>query len=179
MNLRQLKCEPAAKANKAPLANEHGMVLIIVLVMLLLLTILGTTVLTSSTTELRMTGNIRNQQQALFTSQGALGIALLANDNAVANAMYNVGDTWTGNITFNTNTITLTPGGTINALAGTQNTAHVDAEFIASGTPPRGIGASADVFVANYYDVDVVGFGPDNSQVEIVSEVYKLQAKVD
>jgi hypothetical protein len=179
MNLPQLKYEPAAQAGETPLANEHGVALIIVLVMLLLLTILGASVLTSSTTEIRLAGNIRNQQQALFTSQGALEIALLANDNAIANAMYNVGDVWRGNIAFNAGNVALTPGGTKDALAGTENTAHVDAEFVNSGTPPRGIGASADVFVANYYDVNVVGFGPNNSEVEIVSEVYKLQAKVD
>jgi Tfp pilus assembly protein PilX len=179
MKLRQLKTVSAGKAGKTPLANERGAVLIIVLVMLSLLIILGTSVLTSSTTEIQLAGNIRNLQQAFFTSQGALEIALLVNNNAVANAMFNVTDTWTGNIAFNAGAVVVTPGGTKAALAGTQNTAHIEAEFVASGTPPRGVGASADVFVANYYDVNVVGFGPNNSEVEIVSEVYKLQAKVD
>ena len=161
------------KRSNGSFANEQGVVLIIVLVMLLLLTILGTTVLTSSTTDMQLAGNYRNQEQAFFLAQGALEHAVLA--DAIVSAMSDIGQTWTGTITFNANAINVATNAV--AAVGTQNTAQVTAELVASGTPPRGIGVSADVFVANYYDVDVIGQGPNNTEVEVNSELYKLQAK--
>ena len=175
MNPLQLECDPATTAGTASLSSERGAALIIVLLLLLLLTILGSTVLTSSTTEVRLAGNYRNQQQAFFTAQGALEHAVIA--SLVHNSMSNVNDIWTGTITFNGNNIVVATGAVV--AAGAQDTAQVTAEFVASGTPPRGSGASADTFVANYYDVDVVGMGPNNSSVDINSEVYVLQAKTD
>jgi len=175
MNARQVKYAPLAKAAKAPLANERGAALILVMFILLFLTILGTTVLTSSTTEIRLAGNNMNLQQAFFTAQGALEYAPV--DSVISFAMNDVGDRWTGTITFNNDSVAVVTNAT--AAAGTPKTANVTVQYVATSTPPRGSGASADAFVANYYDVDVVGMGPNNSEVEIVSEVYKLQAKVN
>jgi Tfp pilus assembly protein PilX len=180
MNTSKLTCETASEVCSAPLENERGMVLIIVLVMLALLTILGATVLTSSTTEIRLAGNIRNQQQAFYIAQGALEHVPVA--TTVIGAMGNINDSWEGTIAFNgppnNPTIVVT---TVNLstlpTTGTPNTSKVRVEYSASTTPPRGSGASADLFTANYYEMSVIGMGPNNSEVEINSEVYRLQAK--
>jgi len=175
MNILKLSIEPETEANKVPLANERGVVLILVLVMMTLLLILGATVLTSSTTEIRLAGNIRNQQQAFYIAQGALELAPAT--AAVLNAMGNVGDTWTGTIAMNGSNIVATQGALTALPTGTQNVAQLHVEYSASTTPPRGSGASADAFTANYYEFNVIGKGPNDSEVEIISEVYRLQAK--
>jgi type II secretory pathway pseudopilin PulG len=57
------------------LNNENGIALITVLIVLLLLSILGATVLTTSTSELRIVGNYRNLQEAFFTADAAVEFA--------------------------------------------------------------------------------------------------------
>lgn len=57
-----------------PLGNEEGAALIIVMIMLLLLMILGATLLTSSTTELRIAGNYRNTEDAFYSADALVEI---------------------------------------------------------------------------------------------------------
>jgi len=185
MNTLIHKNDTGAMPCSTNLSNNHGAVLVIVLLMLLLLTILGTTVLTNSTTEVRVAGNFRNQQQAFFVAQGALEHAPIS--STVVSAMSNVDDCWAGTITFNGINVVVAPSAIYTASGNTnctndpvppaENRAQARAEFGGSATPPRGSGASADLFVANYYEFDIVGAGPNNSEVEIISEVYRLQAK--
>jgi len=156
-----------------PLGNERGMVLIVVLVMLLLFSILGATVLTNSTTELRITGNYRNQQQAFYAADGGLEQGQLS--NAIYSLIPNVGNDWKGTITFNdANTVTITQNAV--AAAGAVNTAQVVAVNIGSGPPPPGSGYD-ETYQANLYDLDVTGFGPNNTEIEISSSIARMQAK--
>jgi len=53
-------------------SGERGAALIIVLVMLLLLTILGSTLLSTSTTDLQIAGNYRNNQKAFYNNDYAV-----------------------------------------------------------------------------------------------------------
>src|SRR5512137_688914 len=59
----------------APLRNDRGMVLILVLIMLVLLSILGATVLTSTTSDLRVTSNYRNLDDIFYTADAAMDYA--------------------------------------------------------------------------------------------------------
>lgn len=166
-----------ARENVVPvdgaLGNERGMVLIMVLVMLLLFSILGATVLTNSTSELRVSGNYRSQQQAFFAAEGGLEQSQLS--NAIFSIIPNMGDTWNG-------TITYTPAGVVTvtrdavATAGAINTVQIVAENIGTGPPPKGSGFD-ETFQANLYDLDVTGFGPNNTEIEISSGIARMQTK--
>jgi hypothetical protein len=154
------------------LGNERGIVLIIVLVMLVLLSVLGATVLTNSTSELRVTGNYRNQQQAFFAADGGLEYGQIS--NAIYSFIPTVGAEWKGTISYNNAVVTVTKDAT--AEAGAVNTAQVVVENIGTGPAPKGSGFD-DTFQANLYDLDVTGFGPDNTEVEISSNIARMQAK--
>lgn len=157
----------------AGLNNERGVVFIIVLIMLLLFSILGATLLNNTTTELRVSGNYRNQQQAFFAADGSFEQGQIS--NAIFSEIQNIGETWTGVITF-------TPAGTVtvtqNALtyAGASNTAQVVVENIGSGPPPTGSGFD-ETFQANFYNMDVTGSAPGNTEIEVNATIARMQAK--
>lgn len=132
--------------------DERGAMLIIVLVTLLLLSILGATVLTSTTSELRVSGNYRNMQEAFFNADGSLEHALV-NSDILSDA------DWTG-------FVYMLNGFPVAATALPLNTvavAAVNADYLGEGKAPRGSGYDEST-VANYYDVNVVGRGPDTGQ---------------
>lgn len=153
--------------------NERGMVLILVLAMLLLFSILGGTVLTNSTSELRVAGNYRNQQQAFFAADGGLEQGQIS--NAIYSIIPNIGSSWSGTVTYtNVGVVTITQNAA--PAPGAVNTALVVAENIGSGPPPPGSGFD-DTFQANLYDLDVTGFGSDNAEIEISSCIARMQSK--
>ena len=155
------------------LADNRGVVLVIVLIMLLLFSILGATVLTNSTSELKVSGNYRNQQQAFFTAEGALEQGHIS--SAIYSVIPSIGDSWTGVISYNpAGTVTVTQNTMV--AAGTINAAQVVAENISSGPPPRGSGYD-DTFVANNYDLEITGYGPNNTAININSGISRIQTK--
>lgn len=155
------------------LADERGVVLVIVLVMLLLFSILGATLLTNSTTELKVSGNYRNQQEAFFAADGGLEQGQIS--DAIYSIIPNIGDAWTGVITYTTaGAVTVTQNAVV--AAGATNAAQVVAENVGSGPPPRGSGFD-DTFVANNYDLDVTGYAPNNTEIGINSGISRIQAK--
>lgn len=164
---------PPVASCKETLDNERGIVLIIVLVMLVLLSILGATVLTNSTSELRVTGNYRNQQQALFAAEGGFEQGQIS--DAIYSMIPNIGETWYGTISYTSAGVVTVTKDAI-AEAGAVNTAQVAATNIGSGPPPPGSGFD-DTFQANLYDLDVTGFGPDNTEIAINSSIARMQAK--
>ncbi|CAG0941388.1 hypothetical protein ANRL1_00528 [Anaerolineae bacterium] len=62
---------------RSRLADERGAALLIVLVMLLLLTILGATLFTSTTTEIKIAGNFRNTLETFQAADAAAEFAML------------------------------------------------------------------------------------------------------
>lgn len=167
------KSLPPVETGDGTLGNQRGMVLIVVLAMLLLFSILGATVLTNSTSELRVTGNYRNQQQAFFTADGALEQGQIS--TAIYGIIPAVGSTWSGTITYTAaGAVTITQNAA--ATAGAVNTAQVVVENIGSGPPPPGSGFD-ETFQANLYDLEVTGFGPDNTEIEISSSIARMQSK--
>ncbi len=155
------------------LANQQGVVLILVLIMMLLFSILGATVLTSATSELQVTGNYRNQQQAFFTTDGALEQSQLS--NAIYGVMTTPEDIWTGVISYTAaGVVTVTPNTLV--AAGSTNAAQVVAEFIDSGPAPKGSGFD-ETYQANYFSLDVTGYGPNNTELEINASIARMQVK--
>lgn len=145
-----------SESTDASLQNERGIILVIVLMMLLLLSILGAAVLTSSTSDLRIAGNSRNLEEAFFNADGSL-------ESALINSTILSGADWTGFIYMaldaNNN---LVPTAATVLPAGTTALAQVNSAFISEGKAPRGSGYD-DSTVADYYDVNIVGTGPNAS----------------
>ncbi len=161
--------------------NERGIALIVVLIMLLLLSILGATIMTSTTSELRITGNTRNSENILFSADAALEYAESSND--IFSQMVSVaGDpkaTWpqagTGN----------SPDGNYQSVQVGNNTAYVKVEYLTTGPVPAGMGTEVDSglgsgtgFLANYYAVSAYANGTNNdSRAELESQVIKIVPK--
>ena len=177
--------------------NERGAALIIVLIMLLLLSILGATMLASSTTELKITGNYRNGEEAYYTAESAVSFALtyapiyttlIGNTNVwpapgagavldANNFTAGVANNGTDNLTGqqhdpNYNQIT---------IPGANTTADVKVEFLSTGKLPAGTGTQEDSglspgtgFKANNFAVNVIAYGPNNSQARVEVQVAKV-----
>jgi Tfp pilus assembly protein PilX len=158
------KAHHAAKSG-AYLRNERGVILIIVLIMLLLLSILGATVLTSSTSDLRIAGNGRNLQEAFFNADGSL-------EHALVNSTVLSGVAWTGFVYMNAGLPAVVDTATGLPVGATQ-IAQVNSVYLGEGKAPRGSGYDESTLV-NYYDVNVVGSGPNATEVAIDAGVAKF-----
>ena len=156
--------------------NEEGMALIVVLIMILLLTILGTSVLTSTVSDLRITGNNRSSMDAFFAADAALEYAG-TNSVIYSNMVLQDG-------------ITTWPGGSGQEYPGYAPvavgalSAHVKVDYIGTGPIPADMGTEADSglgsgtgFVANHYAVSVVGKGNNGSRAEVEAQVIKIAPK--
>jgi Tfp pilus assembly protein PilX len=174
----ELKIKSEITPSVSSLNNEQGIALILVLVMLVLLSILGFTVLTTSTSELRIVGNNKSMENAFFAADSAIDYAYTNSD------IYNflipgVNNTWpaahTGSSSDDNNYNEVTIGG---------NKAMVKVDYVETGALPAGMGTEVDAgigsgggFKANYYSVSVKGSGPNNAQVEVDSYVARVVPK--
>lgn len=185
--------------------RERGMALIIVMVMLLLLSILGVTLLTSTTTDLQITGDYRNDGRAFYAADAALQFGQV-NALIYSTIHTNAGASWPpqgdGLLLKDDGTL---PEPSIPANHNTQypdyhqmiiykdpvtknhpqGTANVKVEFVGTGPVPVGAGTEVDAglgggsgFRANYYLVSVIADGPhDSSHAELESEVARVVPK--
>ncbi|SKA25324.1 PilX N-terminal [Trichlorobacter thiogenes] len=145
---RKLKCRAGAS-----LQNEQGVILVVVLMMLLLLSILGATVLTSTTSELRIAGNFRNTQEAFYNSDGSI-------DFLVANA---------SSLLTGTDSALVTT--TIAVGAGVPS--DLTTQFLYTGSGGLESGNSQDV-KTYLYSVTMVGHSPNAGEVTIETEIGKV-----
>jgi type IV pilus assembly protein PilX len=153
------------------LSNERGVALLLVLVMLLLLSILGVTALKSSTSELSSAGNFRNMMEAFYTADAIQEYSQF--NETIYKAMAVPGDSWSGSVVFNsTGIVTVTDGAT--APTNSVNTAQVSVVLTGLGPTPRGSGFD-ETFKGYYYDLEVTGYAPNNSEVAIESKIVRIQ----
>lgn len=153
---------PHSDASQTRLGNERGAALLIVLVMLLLLTILGATLFTSSTTEIKIAGNFRNSLDAF-----------IAADEAVEYAMTE-GTIYTWLIPDSGSTSKTITDYTI---PGTSTKANIKVDLIAArNNPPPGYGYQEDAgvgsgaepsFKANVFAISVDAHGPNESRADV------------
>lgn len=170
------------------LGNEQGIALIVVLIVLLLLSILGATVLTTSTSELRIAGNYRNMQQAFFTADAAIEFAQTSG-LIYTSIIPGTTDSWpsgTGKVLDATGqpTAASSAKSNYNEMTIGNNKAFVRVDYTETGAVPAGSGSEVDAglgsgtgFKANYFTVDVIGNGPNSSEVEIESYVARIIPK--
>lgn len=137
--------------------NEKGIALVIALIVLFLMSLLGTMMITNSSTEVQGARNFRVKQDSFY---GA--------DRAVEYARTDV------------NIYTTIGSGSVNiplsgvSLASGSSDATGTVTYLSSGNPPRGSGIDATEFQANFYAIEVAGTGPANSRTEAETNVARI-----
>lgn len=165
--------------------NERGAALIIVLIMLLLLIILGTSLFTSSVTEIKVAGNYRNNLEAFFSADAAVEFATTY--SAIYTSLNGTTASWPApgqgkilNGSFAVTGVNADPFKDYNRITipGTNDTAQVKVELVKSrGNPPPGYGFQEDAGAGpkfNQFVVTVVANGPNNARSDIESGVMRI-----
>ncbi len=151
------------------LGNERGMVLILAIVMLMLLTILGILSISTSTSELHIAGNDRNNNTAFYTADAANDYGQI--NDSIYTALTGTATSWpqtgTGNGT----------NQDYNSVTVGYQKADVKVQFISRGQLPPGSGDDPELFQAFYYVVSVSGAGPNNTKVQLESQVARIAPK--
>lgn len=147
--------------------SERGVVLIIALVMLVLLTILGVWVLNSASTDIHISGNYRNNQQAFYAGDAAINY--LTNANTLTTAYTAMTGT-----NYSYTLPSPLPVSIVSQATGT-------VEFLRSGPLPLGSIYDADVdyngnpkFHGLYFNVQTSGASVNNAQVTIEAGVVQV-----
>lgn len=148
------------------LTNERGAALVLALAMLTIMSILGAWVLSSSTTEIGISGNYRTSQQAFYAADRAVEYAMV--DEAIysnatpANPLLDMTETMVENIEANTGN------------SGLRQGAPNRVEFLTAGPLPPGSGSDPTYFQSRYYAITVTGEGPNNSTARIDAQVARV-----
>jgi len=143
--------------NEAIFNNEKGMALVITLILMFIMTILGTTLFSVTTTEVKISRNTNFGNQAFYAAERADQYA-----QTDANIYATIG---TGTLNIPLTGVSLQSG---------QSNATGTVSFLASGNPPRGSGVDANDFKANYFVVDVTGTSSGNASKWLESNVAKI-----
>jgi hypothetical protein len=160
---------PAGRGPAVPnrLKSEQGMALIIALVLLVLLTILGIWVLNSASTDLRIAGNYRNNQNAFFTAEA---------ENAYATNSAMLTQAFTSMSGTTLYSVPALPAPLASSATGT-------IEYLGSGPLPAGSIYDADVdysgnpkFYGLFFSAKVIGTGMNNAQALVESGVMQVVA---
>ncbi len=139
------------------LNNEKGMALVLVLMMMLLLSVLGTTIYTTSSTEVKISRNNRLMNEAFYAAERGIEYAQVD-----ANIYSIIG---TGTAVVPATGVSLTSG-------STDATGLVT--YLSQGNPPRGSGVDAIKFQANYFLIDTTGTTSSNTSVRLENNVGRI-----
>ena len=139
------------------LKNEKGMALVLVLMMMLLLSVLGTTIYTTSSTEVRISRNNMLMHEAFFAAER--GVEYAQTD---ANIYSGIG---TGTATVPAAGVSLVDGST---------DANGTVTYLSQGNPPRGSGVDAVKFQANYFLINSTGTSSVNTSVRLENNVGRI-----
>ncbi len=182
----------------AALRNDRGVALILVLIVLLLLSILGATVLTSTTSDLRITGNYRKLDNAFYTAESAMEFAE-ADGIIYSKLLPATSPVWPvagAGVDINSGTASEYPDYnrmTLPAPSGspTKNVAYIKVDYLSTGEVPSGLGTEVDAglgsgtgFKAIFYVVNVIGTTQDSAtppnelaHVELESHIFRVVPK--
>ena len=153
-----------APEESALLRSEKGMVLIVTMVMLVMLTMLGVYALSTSTTELHIAGNYRNEQIAFYNCNEAEAYG--PNHQAIlTHIVPNVVNSFPSGTTFQP---VVMPSG---ATGQTQ----YRVEYICTSQAPPGLGYTSSDTAAYHSLVTIVGKGANaSSECVVEHEVIRL-----
>lgn len=164
----------------APLANQRGTALVLALAMLALMTILGSLLISTTTTEVMISGNYQSSQQAFHAADRAM-------EYAQARVLGTADD-----IDLYAGTDPADPTNTPHrefiqaGLSGLDTNPENDpaknrARFAYSAPPPPGSGSDAALFQARYYIVSVTGANPvgapNAARSDLTAQVGKIVPK--
>lgn len=170
--MNNAKMSPARCKGLAPLQNEGGFALILALCMLAILSILGALALSTSTTEIGISGNYRSAQNAFYAAERAIEYAM---GNAVI--VFNNDST---DLNAGTHPAALTVGQT-KLLPGATNSV---VNLGMGDLPAKMAGKYSTDFGANYYVITVTGAQVDSAdqpraQVRIETQRARIFQKDD
>lgn len=167
-----------AQAALDAVANQRGIALITAIAMLAVMSILGAVLMTTSTSEIQLSGNYRNALESFYAADRAVTYASqFATEGGSNIDLYNDTDS-TG--TLYRDRITLNGGGLEQPPSPNPDEINT-VKFISSGDPPVGSGYDPSTFEALYYQVHVVAAYPMTAvhptRSEIITQVAKIRVK--
>ena len=149
--------------------RERGAVLIIAVALMAIMAILGVTLMTVSKSELQLSSNYRNQQEAFFAVDRAVEYSVSQLTFAESQTDLNTA----GNTTHR-NRITVGRSGLDTTLPNTVT-------FVGEGVPPVGSGSDAKYFKARNFVISVTGASPvgaaNPARTVVRAQVAKIVAK--
>ncbi len=143
--------------------NEKGVALVMAMVMLVLMSILGALAISTSTTEIGISGNYKNSQVAFYTADAAIERA--QTDSSIYSSIVPGSvESWPSGSGANTWNIG-------------SNTASVRVEYLTSGALPPGSGSDPESFQAYYFLATVTAAGPNNSEYSAEAQMARVVPK--
>jgi len=176
--------------------NDRGTALIISILLLAIMTILGTTLMSTSTTEIQLSGNYRSKQESFYAADRTIEYAMqsasggstvvdlyLDQNNDVLPLQIHRTFIATGQTNSGLENPDSDSDGTRNAPNDTpiSEDDSNSVNFIGLGSPPVGSGSDASVFAARNYAIHAVGISPLNttnpSRTSLRSQFAKIVPK--
>lgn len=161
--------------------NEKGSALIIAIMLLAVMSVLGIVVMSTSTTEIQLSGNYRNSQESFYTADRAIEYAMqsASGGSGTVDLYDDQNNTIAGNPVHRTLIAIGQSDLELSNVTATDDRNSVT--YISSGAPPVGSGSDASLFEARNYAVNAVGIFPANinnpSRAELRSQYAKIVPK--
>lgn len=147
--------------------NEKGVALVMAMVMLVLMSILGALAISTSTTEIGISGNYKNSQVAFYTADAAIERA--QTDSSIYSSIVpGTTDSWQNTASWSVGSGT---------SSGTISAGNVKVEYLTSGALPPGSGSDPESFQAYYFLATVTAAGPNNSEYSAEAQMARVVPK--
>jgi Tfp pilus assembly protein PilX len=162
------------------LDNQRGTALVLALVMLALMSILGVMSLSTSTTEVGISGNYRSSQQAFYAADRAVEYSMTNEqifDTIGTGTIDLVADADTTNATATTNDDHIANIAAETGNSGLQAAGDNQVTYLTSGALPPGTGSDPTYFQSRYYIITVNAEGPSNSTARVETQVARIVPK--
>lgn len=160
------------------LRNQQGTALVLALVMLTLMSILGALALSTSTTELGISGNLKASQEAFYATERAVEYAM-TNETIFDRPITDFPVSLTNNDpdvdTAHETNVAVVEGGT--RRSGLRDGASNEVDYLGSGSLPPGSGSDPTYFQSRFYIITVTGEGPNNSSARVEAQVARIVPK--
>ncbi|MFC1577515.1 PilX N-terminal domain-containing pilus assembly protein [Thermodesulfobacteriota bacterium] len=152
------------RSSALPLKNEAGFVTGMMLFMLAIFTVLGVSAIVVSITEMSLASNDQFFKTAFYSAEAARGYVPHTTD------LYGVENTVENEaITFPDKN-----DATVRQSIGSYQEFNGEVMFNGSAGPPRGSGFEVGTFRAHKYQMTCNGYGPRNSQSQVVAGFYRV-----
>lgn len=137
--------------------NEKGIALVIALIVLFLMSLLGTMMITNSSSEVQGARNFRVKQDSFYAAERAVEYG-----RTDVNIYTTIGS---GSVNIPLSGVSLASG---------SSDATGTVTYLSSGNPPRGSGVDATEFQAKFYAIEAAGTGAANSKTETETNVARI-----